>query len=422
MEMKKLCKGVNFAYHRTNQFKTATVSFNFIAPLDEKASENAMIIHLLARTCSKYKTIFEMNRKLASLYGAVLSPAVSKDGENVVLSLTLNVIDDKFTLENESVCKEAVELLCSCIFRPDVTLDGFCEENVEREKRLLIQKIESENDDKRQYALRRMIEEMCDKESYGLGRLGKIERIEKLGGKELFERWTRLVVNCPIQISYVGSASEQIIIDTVMPYLDQIGRKEVWPIRTDFVTDAYSQKTITEKQNVQQGKLVIGYRAGMTYDRDNFAAIKLMTMIFGGGTFSKLFANVREKMSLCYYCSASLISSKGLIIVQSGVETENAQKALDAIRKELEDIKNGNFTKDNLKSAKLSYSDTLRSVYDDELSIISWMLSYTTASSFLTPEEIISMIESVTMEEIIVAANMVSEDTVYILEASKEEE
>lgn len=422
MEMKKLSKGVNFAFHRTNQFKTATISFSFVAPLDKKASENALIIHLLARTCAKYKTVLEMNRKLASLYGAVLSPGISKEGENVVLSLNLSVVDDKFSLTGESVCKEAVELLCNCIFRPDVTLDGFKEENLSREKRLLIEKIESENDDKRQFALKRLIEEMCDRESYSINKLGKIDKIEKLTGKELLERWTRLIVNCPIHISYVGSADEKQIEDAVMPYFEQIGRKEVWPIKTDFVTDAYEQKTITEKQNVKQGKLVIGYRAGMTYDRDNFAAIKLMSMIFGGGTFSKLFANVREKMSLCYYCSAGLIANKGLMVVQSGVETENTQKALDAIRNELEDVKKGNFTNDNLKSAKLSYCDALRSAYDNAAAIDHWMLSYTTASSFVSPEQMIEMINAVSREEIIVAANMVSEDTVYILEASKEEQ
>ena len=422
MEMKKLCKGVNFAYHRTNQFKTATITFSFVAPLDDKASENALIIHLLARTCAKHKTVLEMNRKLASLYGAVLSPSVTKDGESVLLSLSLNIIDDRFTLSGESVCREAVELLCSCIFRPDVTPDGFNEENLKREKMLLIQKIESENDDKRMFALKRMIEEMCEKEAYSINKLGYIEKIESLTGKELLSRWTRLIVNCPVHISYVGSADEKIIEETVMPYFEQIGRKEVWPIKTDFITDAYEQKTITEAQNVKQGKLVIGYRAGMAYDRDNFAAIKLMTMIFGGGTFSKLFANVREKMSLCYYCNARLVANKGIIVVESGVETENAQKALEAIRNELEEVKKGNFTKENLASAKLSFCDALRSVKDSADQLISWMLSYTTASSFVTPEQMIEMINAVSKEEIIVAANMISEDTVYILEAEKEAE
>ncbi len=421
MEMKRLCKGVNFAYHRTNQFKTSAISFNFIASLDEKASEKALIINLLARTCAKYNTVLEMNRKLAALYGAVLSPSISKCGENVILSLKMNIIDDRFTLGGENLCKEAVELLCNCVFRPDVTLEGFTKENVEREKRLLIEAIDSENDDKRLYAFKRMIEEMCDKESYSLSKFGKKERINEITSKELFEVWTRLIINCPVQISYIGSADEKIIEETVLPYFEQIGRKEVWPIKTDFITDAYSQKTVTEKQNVKQGKLVIGYRAGMSYDRDNLPAITLMTKIFGGGTFSKLFSNVREKMSLCYYCSARLIANKGLIVVESGVETENVQKTLNAIRNELEDIKQGNFTAENLKSAKLSYCDALRSVFDSASSIDAWMLSYTTSSSYLSPEELIEMINSVSREEIIVAANMISEDTVYILESSKED-
>lgn len=417
MEMKKLCKGVTYAYHKTNQFKSALISFNFIAPLDEHAGENAMIINLLSRTNSKYSTILQMNRKLASLYGATLSAHISKDGEASVLSLKISFIEDRYALSSESVCKAATELLAECVFRPDVTPEGFKNENVEREKRLLIQKLESENDDKRRFALKRMIETMCQQESYSINPSGKIEEIEKLGGKELLKRWTRLIVNCPVQISYVGSADEKIVENTFIKYFEQIGRKEVWPVRTDFITDAYDHKEISEKQNVKQGKLVIGYRAGMTYDWDNFAAIRLMTMIFGGGTFSKLFSNVREKMSLCYYCSARLIKNKGIIIVESGVETENAGKALDAIRNELEDVKKGNFTKENLESAKLSFCDSMRSVYDNPDYIESWMLSYSTSSSFVSTETIMEMIKKVTMEEIIVAANMISEDTVYILES-----
>lgn len=421
MQTEKISKGVNFCRHKTDKFKTAQLSFSFISPLANTAAEDSVIIHLLARTCAQYPTVIEMNRKLASLYGATITPSVAKSGESIVLKLNMTFVEDKFALENESICKECVELLCSCVFRPAVTLDGFSQADVEREKRLLIEKIESENDEKRIYALNRMIEEMCSEEAYGLCKYGKIEDIKALTSKKLFERWTKLVVNCPIQINYVGSADSNIIKETVLPYFEQIQRKAVWPIKTEFIVDAYETKNVSEKQKVKQGKLVIGYRAGMAYDRDNLAAIKLMTMIFGGGTFSKLFANVREKMSLCYYCSARLLAEKGIIVVESGVETENAQKALDAIRHELDEVRKGNFSDETLQNAKLSYCDALKSVYDSASGINSWLLSYTLNSVFYTPEELSEMIKSVSREEVIVAANMIQEDTVYLLEAQKED-
>ena len=187
------------------------------------------------------------------------------------------------------------------------------------------------------------------------------------------------------------------------------------------------QKEIKETQKVKQGKLVIGYRAGMSYDRDNFPAVKLMSMIFGGGTFSKLFTNVREKMSLCYYCAARLNAAKGVITVESGVETEKAESALEAIRNELFKklqklpVRNGNFSDETIQNAKLSFRDALKNVYDSTSAIAEWLMGYTLSSVFYTPEELSQLINEVSREEIIVAANMVSEDTVYLLQAEKEE-
>lgn len=422
MHTEKLCKGVNFCSYQTAKFKSAQLSFSFITPLAKTAAEDSLIIHLLARTCAQFPTVSQMNRKLASLYGAAISPSVSKMGESLVLTLNLTAVDDRFALENEEICKECTELLCSCIFRPNVTPDGFDSEDVEREKRLLKELIESEKDEKRIYAFNRMIEEMCKNESYGLSKYGEVSRIDALTPKEIFERWLKLIVNAPIQINYVGSADPESIKNTVLPYFEQIQRKAVWPIKTDFIVDAYETQTVTEKQKLNQGKLVIGFRSGMSYDRDNYAAVRLMTMIFGGGTFSKLFTNVREKQSLCYYCSARLYAEKGIIAVESGVETENAQKALDAIRNELDEIRKGNFTEETLNNAKLSFADSLKSVYDSCVGINSWLLSYTVNSVFYTPQELSDMIWQVSREEIIVAASMVSEDTVYILQAEKEAE
>ena len=421
MYMDKISKGVNFCCYKTDKFKTMNLSFSFISPLSEKASLDSLIIHLLSRTCAKYPTILEMNRKLASLYGATITPSVSKSGDSLVLKLTLTAVEDRFALGNESILKEAVDLLCNLVFRPSVTPDGFLENDVEREKRLLIEKIESEKDDKRLYALQRMTEEMCKNETYGLPKYGTEEKIKEATAKDIFERWLRLVVNCPVQITYVGGGDTELIKNTVLSYFEQIQRKAVWPIKTEFIVDAFEQKEIKETQKVKQGKLVIGYRAGMSYDRDNFPAVKLMSMIFGGGTFSKLFTNVREKMSLCYYCAARLNAAKGVITVESGVETEKAESALEAIRNELDEVRKGNLSDETIQNAKLSFRDALKNVYDSTSAIAEWLMGYTLSSVFYTPEELSQLINEVSREEIIVAANMVSEDTVYLLQAEKEE-
>ncbi len=421
MNVTKICKGVKLGYHETDRFKTTTMSLNIVSPLDSETSEKALLIHLLARTTKAHPALFEMNRALAKLYGAIISPSVSKYGEALVLSLNLVCLDDRFTLGKEQITESCIKLLLSCLFEPDITPDGFKKENVDREKRLLLQKLESQKDDKRVYALNRMFEEMCKDEAYSLNKLGTKEGIEKATEKSLFEEWKKLLFTCPIQINYIGRKSEKEITDIVKPYFEKLERKSIIDVTTEFLTESYGVNTVKEKQNVKQGKLVIGYRAGMTYGMDNYAALKVMTAIFGSGTFSKLFMNVREKMSLCYYCSASLINSKGVIAVQSGVETENAQKALDAIDHELSEVQKGNFTDETAKQAKLSICDTLCSVEDAADEIDAWFKSFCSVGEFFTPQEIAKLIKNVSREEIIVAASGVTKDTVFILESGRKE-
>ena len=423
MNIKKLCSGVKLCYHKTEQFKTSVISLDIITPLDSKASHKALLVHLLARTNKDNPTLTAMNRKLASLYGAVITPGISQVGESQILSLTLVCIDERFALDKEAVLSDGIRLLLDCLFAPDVTPEGFKEENIIREKRLLCEKIDSLNDDKIRYAYRRMIAEMCCDESYGISELGEKDEINALTGKELFDVWKQLLLFSQIQINITGNFDDALIEDATIPRFEALERKQadITEVHTEFITESYGSKTVTEKQKVQQGKLVIGFRAGMTYDMDNFAAIKVMTAIFGSGTFSKLFMNVREKLSLCYYCSARFINSKGIIAVQSGVETENIEKALEAIRHELDEVRMGNFTDEDIKAAKLSLKDTYKSVSDSVMTINSWFTSQCMSGEFLTPEDYIALIENVSREEIIVAANMVTEDTVFILESEKEE-
>ena len=424
MEIKRISEGVSLCTERTSRFKTSVVSVNIICPLDEKSSERALLCYLLARTNKSYPDITSMNRVLASLYGAVISPKVSKIGESQVLSLSLICVDDRFSLDSKPIAEEGIRILMDCIFSPDITPDGFREENVEREKRLLIEKIESEKDEKRIYALNRMIEEMCKDESYSIHKYGNKERIAELNDKDIFSIWKKVLTTSPVQINAIGSFDMDKIESITASYFNNLQRKkeDIAEIRTEFLTESYDSKTIKEKQSVKQGKLVIGMRAGMTFDFDNYPAIRLMTAIFGGGTFSKLFMNVREKMSLCYYCAARLVSSKGLITVESGVETENAEKALTAIRNELDEVRKGNFTDETLENAKKSLVDSFNSVEDSVVGIDSFMTSQCVSGTFRTPSEYSELLNAVSREEVIIAANMVTEDTVYILESDKEEE
>ncbi len=417
MNIKVICPGVTLCRHKTEQFKTASVSINIITPLDSDATKKALLINLLSRTNAHYPTLAQMNRRLGSLYAATISPRTSKIGEAHVLSLSMSCLDNRFALHGDSIIEEALELLLSCLFDADIT-----EENLSREKRLLKEKIDSERDDKRLYALQRLFEEMCKGEKYSISRHGDKALIDNITAADLTALWKRLLKESAFQICVVGNFDENSIETLLAERFSALDRAVVKTVSTEFISHADTSKTVTESQKVQQGKLVIGLRAGTESTMDNYAAMKMMTAIFGAGTFSKLFTNVREKMSLCYYCSAGLIATKGIITVQSGVETDNAQKALDAILGELEEMKKGNFTEEDIAAAKMSFADSMRSVTDSIASIDSYFLSQCTEERFITPEEYVAMTEKVTYEEIIDAAKGVTLDTVYILKGEKEAE
>ena len=421
MELKKISKGTFLAYHTADRFKTTELSLSLLAPLDERTTCRALLLQLLARTSKQYPTTFLMNRRLASLYGATITPVIHKHGEIQVLSLVLSCVDDRFALDRESICKAGIELLCDCLLLPDVGENGFQEENIAREKQLLRQKLDGEKDDKRVYALHRMTEEMCKDEPYRRNANGCREELDAIDGKQLFDCWKDLMLHAQVLVSFVGSTAPEVLTETLHARLGGVEKTDLPELRTEFLTESYGSHVIKETQDVNQGKLVIGYRAGMTYDMDNYAAIRLMTAIFGGGTFSKLFLNVREKMSLCYYCSARLLRNKGLIVVESGVETENADRALEAIRNELDEVRAGNFTDETLTQAKRALTDSLYSVTDSNMTTLSWLENFGVSGTFYTPQQIAQMLETVSREEVILAANMVSEDTVFILESGKKE-
>lgn len=412
-----ISKGVNLCVCRVSGFKTADMEISFAMPLrDGKNAARAVLINLLGKTSRDYPTVKAMGTYLSMLYGASVGAGVIKSGETQKIRLSLECIDDKFALGGESIVMKSLELLLDMIFKPNAENGSFPEENVEREKRLLIENLRSRKDDKIFYAADRMIEEMCCDEDFSIKKCGTEEEIEKLTGKDIFNAFTEILLHAPIQITVVGDFDENTVQELVREKFSKIERSEIKELHTEFLSESYSEKEIRETQQINQCKLVMGMRAGMTYDRDNYAAIKLMNDIFGAGVYSKLFTNVREKQSLCYYCSSRLDAGKGIIIIQSGVEKENINKAVESIKKEFEDIRKGKFDEETIKAAKMSLCDGLRSVYDTPADIEGWYSSQQTASTVISPEALIDAINAVTKEEIMTAAMFASFDTIFVLE------
>lgn len=418
----KVADGISLVSVEAKQFKTNETAISLAVPLTkEDASVNALIINMLSRKNREYKTMALLNKKLAYLYGASVYPTVIKLGENQVLKLNAFSIDDRFSLDGESISFECMKLLISLILEPKLDENGdFYKEDVEAEKRLLIEKIEAENNEKRFYVLRQAESLMFENEAYSVNKYGDIESIKKITAKQCKEAYKKLLSSAKIMITVVGNTNAEKTVSFVKDAFSKIERNFVSLNETEFVAKANKVKEKMERIDVNQGKLVLGFRVNLKPEDKLTPAMRVFCDIFGGGPYSKLFANVREKLSLCYYCSAGYTKLKSYIMIQCGCNEENMDKAVEEILRQLEIIKNGDFDEE-LSSSKMALKDIYLSVNDMPNPLESWYSNQITQSDLKSPEKTSEEIELVTKEQIIECANLLSLDTVYKLSSPKED-
>ena len=398
-------------------FKSACVTISFVLPLGEKASLYALVPNVLTRSSEKYPDITSIEQKLALLYGAELVADISKIGENQVLKIGVSCIDDRFAFDGESITAECSKLLFEIIFRPRLENGVFCKKEVESEKRLLCEQLAAEISDKRVYAKNRCEEIMFSDEAYGINRLGSVEAIQKITPEELYEAYCEILRNSKIALCVSGKGDYEGVKSLWLEYTKGLNR-EVTPNKTRFIEKADEVKYVKETEAVKQGKLVMGFRMGMKDAYDNYATRRVFTDLFGGSPHSKLFMNVREKMSLCYYCSARMIRTKGAMFVQSGIESYNEEKAKNAIMQQLEDIKNGDFSDSSIEASVKALEDSFKSVSDSPESLDAWFMSQCVSGDYKYPEDFIDEFKKVTREDIIQAARDVTLDTVFMIEGT----
>lgn len=419
----KIADGVRAVFASANRFKTNEIMISFCTPLcKETASRNALLINMLSHTNNDYKTTSEFNKRLAMLYGANVASQVSKHGENQVLSLFISSLDDKFSIEGDSISRESIELLMSLIFNPSLDENGdFVQADIDREKRLLCEALESEVNEKRIYSLRQLEENMFKNEAFSINAYGTIDDIKAVTNDDLKKALDYIKTNSKIQITVVGTADKNAIIDVAKSYFDNVNRDYIKPQPAEFIPVAKEVNTVTERIDVKQGKLVLGFRVNLQSDFEPAPNMRSFSDVLGSGPYSKLFLNVREKLSLCYYCFARYDRRKSSIIIQCGCEEENMDKAVEEILNQIENIKNGNF-EDTFKSSKIGLNDTINGVNDDSLMLLRWYGGQIADDKILSPSDSVADNEAVTFDEVKACAELLSLDTIYKLVGNKEGE
>ena len=413
----KLKEGIEGLFIKNQRFNTTSISFNFYLPLKkENVAENALLPFILTSSGKDYPSFSALNFKLSKLYGARLDASTEKYGDCQLLRMTISVIDDRFTFDSDSLVKQASELLLGLIFNPNAENGEFSENDVKREKRKAIEHIKGEIAEKRIYAKNRLISEMYKDSPYGLPKCGTVEMVEKITSKSLFEAWKNMLSSAFLRIHVVGAALPNRFFEDIAEKFEAVERFNITDYTLCAPTKALDKpKTVFEKMDVKQGKLVMGFSCEMYGDDDLSLPLMVMCDIFGGGPYSRLFSNVREKMSLCYYCSASSVRYKGLLTVDSGVEMDNAEKAQQEILNQLEIIKKGEFSDFEFESSIKSICDSLSTYYDSQNSLDLWYALKINNQNLYSPEDIAEKIKKITREDVIYAAKGVKLHTVYKL-------
>lgn len=404
----------------TEKFKTNLIAVFLSVPLDRKTvTYNAILPAVLRRGTNNLKSQEKISIALENMYGATFDCGVEKTGDNQILKFYLEMVNDEFLETKESNLSKGINLLLDIIFNPLVENNQFNEEYLKTEKENMKQIIEAKIDNKDRYAFDRCVEEMYKNKIYGLYKYGYVEDLSKIDGQNLYEHYKKLIDTAKIDIFVSGDISEDEVLNTVKrnENVQKLqSRTDIHIINAEKSSDFNSEKpkVIEEKMDVIQGKLVIGTDVKLD-EEDSKYKISLYNVILGEGATSKLFQNVRERESLAYTARSNYVKPKNNIYIRCGIEIQNYEKAVNVIKEQLEAMKNGDFTEEDIENAKKYMIAGLRTTREEQDSELTYYLGQELSDKFTTFEEYEEKISKVTKEDIQKVAQNIKINTIYFL-------
>ena len=419
MMREQILDHVYLTYIPSEKFKTSFLSMQLAAPLRrESAGQNALLVNVLSRGTARCPDLTALGRELDLLYGANLEPTVRKKGESQLFGFVASCIDDRYLSGGERLLEQLTDLMGEMLCAPALEEGRLNGDYVSGERENLADLIRSGVNDKRAYAARRLIEEMCREEPYGTGRMGSAPDVEAVTREELDRHYRALLPRARLELFYCGCAERERVADSFRRALADLprgGRPEPAPtLRRPAPTEC---RVVTEAMDVSQGKLCMGFRT----DCGDVPANMLMNAIFGGGSSSKLFLNVREKLSLCYYAGSSYHRLKGLVTVSSGIAFENYDRAVEEITAQLEAMQRGVWEAEELENAKRFLCSALRSTEDSAGALEDFFMGQAVAGDRETLPELEAAIAAVTEERVAAAASALRPDTIYFLRGREDQ-
>ena len=415
IETIELLEGVTLRCVRDDRFKQAALSIQFIRPMcREEVAYNALLSAVLLRGSRQYPDIRAITNRLDELYGASVGNIVRRVGDYHATGFHFGFLEDRYALEEDQILLPMMEMAHDLLRCPVTEKGVFRRDYVEGEKKNLIATIDAERNDKRAYAASQMIRHMCREDSFGIPRLGDREAVAAVTPEALYRHYEKILRQSRVDVFYVGSAAAETVAEAVRPLFAGLDREAfALPPQTAYTPVAPQEHT--EILDVAQGKLCMGFTTPATLRDPDYVSMQLLNLIFGAGMTSKLFMQVREKLSLCYDIGSGYHGSKGILAVSAGIDWEQKERVVREIETQLEHCRRGNITPMELEAAKQAMFSSLRGVHDSPGSIESYYSSAALSGMTLTLEQYWQAVADTTVEQIAAVARDVRLHTVYFL-------
>lgn len=415
LETTDIKEGIRLHKIKTNKYKTNLMSVFLTSKLSrDDITKKALILTVLRRGTNNLKTQEEISKKLEELYGASFDCGIDKLGDKHVLKFYVESLNEQYLYQKEDILSQSLNILFDIVFNPLLENGAFKQEYIDEEKQNLRIIIEGQKDNKAAYATQRCIEEMYKEKPYGLYKYGYVEDLEKIDSKNLYEAYLDLIKSCKIDIFVSGDFDEKTLEEKVKSN-QQISKLE--PRKVEYL-DEESESSNTQEENIvrenmqiSQGKLNIG----LDVLSDNKSAVSVYNAILGGGANSKLFQNVREKASLAYSAGSIYIKPKSKIIIKTGIEHKNYDEALQIIKEQIDDMKNGKFSDEDIQHAKELIIASFKSMQDEQDSEISFYFGREIQKESKDIDKQIKEVSEVTKQNIVDVANKIKINTIFFL-------
>lgn len=414
-EIVKKKPGYTLHIVQTDKYKTNSLVLKMKAPLDhETVTLRGLLPHVMQSSTKTYQSTTELRSHLDELYGANFFVDLGKKGEYHVVSMSVEIANEKFLKDSEPLLQKGIEFLADVLQNPHVENNEFDKKTVEKEKRNQKVRIQAVYDDKMRYANSRLVEEMCKGERFALHVNGVSEEVESTTAKSLYEYYQKVMAEDQFDIYVIGDVDVKEV-ESLCDQLLQLNERTPQQVDASLVKQKENENVVKEKQDVKQGKLNMGYRTHTQYGDEDYFALQVFNGIFGGFSHSKLFINVREKASLAYYAASRLESHKGLLMVMSGIEFEKYDQAVGIINEQLQAMKDGDFTDGEIDQTKAVIRNQLLETIDTSRGLVEVLYHNAVAHEEIDLKHWLDEIEKTTKEDIVKAANKVELDTIYFL-------